>query len=41
VETRYGSALSLGLGYSMFWGGGYTNVYRDRDSAQAFLRYQF
>lgn len=41
VETRYGSALSLGLGYSMYWGGGYTNLYRDRDAAQAFLRYQF
>ena len=41
IETRYRDALSLGLGYSWFWGGGYTNVYRDRDFAQAFVRYQF
>ncbi len=41
VETRYRDALSVGVGYSFYWGGGYTNLYRDRDSAQAFVRYQF
>lgn len=41
IETRYRDGLSLGLGYAWFWGGGYTNLYRDRDYSQAFLRYQF
>jgi hypothetical protein len=41
VETRYRDALSFTVGYSWFWGGGYTNVYRDRDFAQAYVRYQF
>lgn len=41
IETRWRSATTIGLGYAWFWGGGYTNVYRDRDYAQAFLRFQF
>ncbi|MFP5305647.1 MAG: DUF1302 family protein [Gammaproteobacteria bacterium] len=41
VETRYRSALSLTLGYGWWFGGGATNLYRDRDFAQAFLKYQF
>jgi hypothetical protein len=41
LETRYRDALSFTVGYTWFWGGGYTNVYRDRDFAQAFVRYQF
>ena len=41
VETRYKSDLSLTLGYSWFFGGGNANLYRDRDFAQAFVKYQF
>jgi hypothetical protein len=41
VETRYKSALSLSLGYTWFTGGGDYNLYRDRDFAQAYLKYQF
>lgn len=41
LETRYRSALSLTLGYGWFFGGGETNLYRDRDFAQAFVKYQF
>lgn len=41
IETRYRDSLSFSVGYSWFWGAGYTNLYRDRDFAQAFIRYQF
>lgn len=41
IETRYKSDLSFTIGYSWFFGGGDNNLYRDRDFAQAFLRYQF
>ncbi|MES0872970.1 DUF1302 domain-containing protein [Sinimarinibacterium thermocellulolyticum] len=41
IETRYRSALSLTLGYGWFFGGGAYNLYRDRDYAQAFVKYQF
>jgi len=41
VETRYKSALSMSLGYTWFTGGGQYNLSRDRDFAQAFLKYQF
>lgn len=41
IETRYRDFLTLGLGYAWFWGGGASNLYRDRDYSQAFLRYQF
>ncbi|MES0873030.1 DUF1302 domain-containing protein [Sinimarinibacterium thermocellulolyticum] len=41
VETRYKYALSLSLGYTWFTGGGDYNLNRDRDFAQAFIKYQF
>ncbi len=41
IETRYRSSLSLTLGYTWFFGGGEHNLYRDRDYAQAFVKYQF
>lgn len=41
VEVRYKSALSFTLGYTWFTGAGAQNLYRDRDFAQAFMRYQF
>jgi hypothetical protein len=41
IETRYRSALSLTLGYGWHFGGGPYNLYRDRDYAQAFVKYQF
>ncbi|PTU33244.1 DUF1302 domain-containing protein [Stenotrophobium rhamnosiphilum] len=41
VETRYKSAFSFTLGYTWFTGGGSHNLYRDRDFAQAFAKYQF
>ena len=41
IETRYRSALSFTLGYGWFFGAGPHNLYRDRDFAQAFVKYQF
>ncbi|MGH8455452.1 MAG: DUF1302 family protein [Stenotrophobium sp.] len=41
VETRYKSALSLTVGYTWFFGAGAHNLYRDRDYAQVFAKYQF
>jgi len=41
VETRYKEAISFTLGYGWFTGGGDNNLYRDRDFAQAFVKYQF
>lgn len=41
IETRYRASLSLGLGYSWYWGGGEANLLSDRDYAQAFVKYQF
>jgi hypothetical protein len=41
IETRYKSALSFTVGYTWFAGGGAFNLYRDRDFAQAFVKYQF
>ena len=41
IETRYRSALSVGLGYNWFWGAGALNSLSDRDFAQGFARYQF
>ena len=40
-EFRYKQALSVGMGYAWYWGGGAYNVLSDRDFAQAFLKYQF
>lgn len=40
-ETRYKDFLSLTLGYTWYFGGGETNLLRDRDFAQAFFRVQF
>jgi hypothetical protein len=40
-ETRYQSALSFTVGYTWFTGGGSHNLLRDRDYAQAFMKYQF
>lgn len=41
VETRYKEALSFTAGYGWFTGGGEHNLYRDRDFAQLFAKYQF
>jgi hypothetical protein len=41
VETRYKSALSFTLGYTWFTGGGPNHLLRDRDNAQAFVKYHF
>ncbi|HEX4895011.1 MAG TPA: DUF1302 family protein [Solimonas sp.] len=41
LETRYKSDLSFTVGYAWFTGGGASNLYRDRDFAQAYLKYQF
>lgn len=41
VEIRYRSAMSLNVGYTWYWGGGAYNTYKDRDFAQAFVKYQF
>lgn len=41
VETRYRSALSLGLGYTWYWGGGAENLLSDRDYSQLYVKYQF
>ncbi|TXI90886.1 MAG: DUF1302 family protein, partial [Cupriavidus sp.] len=40
-ETRYKSAFSFTLGYTWYTGGGVHNLYRDRDFAQAYAKYQF
>lgn len=42
IETRYKSALSIVPGYTWFTGGrGGTNVLKDRDFAQLYVKYQF
>ena len=41
-EIRYKSSLSINPGYTWFTGGkGASNMYRDRDFAQLYVRYQF
>ncbi len=40
-ELRYHQPLSLGLGYTWYWGGGSYNTLSDRDYAQVVLKYQF
>jgi len=41
LELRYKSSLSFNLGYTWFSGGGRYNLNRDRDTARAYVRYQF
>ncbi|HSW11643.1 MAG TPA: DUF1302 family protein [Solimonas sp.] len=41
LETRYKEAISFTVGYGWFFGGGNNNLYRDRDFAQAYVKYQF
>jgi len=42
IETRYKSALSIVPGYTWFTGGkDGANVYKDRDFAQIYIKYQF
>ena len=41
VETRYKSAFSFNLGYTWNFGGGVYNLNKDRDTAQAFVKFQF
>lgn len=41
IETRYKSAISFTVGYTWYTGGGSHNLYRDRDFAQAYAKYQF
>ncbi|WP_240433471.1 DUF1302 domain-containing protein [Solimonas sp. K1W22B-7] len=41
IEARYKSFMSLNLGYTWFFGGGPYNLNADRDTAQAFVKFQF
>lgn len=41
LEVRYKEALSFTMGYTWFMGGGQYNLWRDRDNAQVFVKYQF
>lgn len=41
VEMRYKSYLSINVGYQLFMGAGGQNLYRDKDFAQFYVRYQF
>jgi len=41
LEIRYKSQFSLNLGYGLIAGGGAANLLRDRDTARAFIKYQF
>lgn len=41
LETRYKDWASFTIGYTWFFGGGETNLLRDRDFAQAFVKLQF
>jgi hypothetical protein len=41
LEVRYKEALSFTFGYTWFMGGGRYNLWRDRDNAQVFVKYQF
>ncbi|MGH8444377.1 MAG: DUF1302 family protein [Solimonas sp.] len=41
IETRYQASFSVNVGYTWFFGGGDGNLYRDRDVARLFLKYQF
>jgi hypothetical protein len=41
IEMRYKSSLSVNLGYQMFMGAGGQNLYRDKDFAQFYVKYQF
>jgi hypothetical protein len=41
LEVRYKEALSFTAGYTWFMGGGQYNLWRDRDNAQFFVKYQF
>lgn len=41
MEVRYKSNLSVNFGYQFFWGAGGQNLYRDKDFAQFFVKYQF
>ncbi|AXQ30638.1 DUF1302 family protein [Solimonas sp. K1W22B-7] len=41
LEIRYKSSLAFNLGYTWFTGGGPYNLYRDRDTARAYVRLQF
>lgn len=41
LETRYKSAISFTVGYTVYWGGGAYNTLEDRDNLVAFLKYQF
>jgi len=40
-EIRYKEALSVNPGYVWNWGGGATNLLRDRDQAMMYVKYQF
>jgi hypothetical protein len=41
LEARYKSALSVNFGYQFFFGAGEQNLYRDKDFAQFYVKYQF
>jgi len=41
IETRYKSSFSFNVGYTWNFGGGVYNLNKDRDTAQAFVKFQF
>lgn len=41
VEVRYRDALSMNVGYQLWAGGGDANLFRDRDTIKAFVKYSF
>lgn len=41
LEIRYKSQLSFNLGYNLQAGGGKANLWRDRDTARFYVKYQF
>jgi hypothetical protein len=40
-ETRYKSNFAFYLGYTWYTGGGAANIYRDKDTARAYIKMQF
>lgn len=41
MEVRYKSSVSVNFGYQFFFGAGGQNLYRDKDFAQFYVKYQF
>lgn len=41
IEVRYRSSLSMNVGYQLWAGGGDANLFNDRDTIKAFVKYSF